>query len=209
MATYLPLNTGSQVVNADGSNRTGTALSTQIVIKVGTQAVGAIKSLNVSETRNVEMISELGTDGNIDSTPTKATDYSAKCERVRFDRLRVTEAFSRAFLHVKSQRVPFDIDIYDRWGSAPNEYIRTTLKNCWVTNIDYTYNSDGWIITDSMQIKFEDIYSDNNGNPAAQGGTRGLTLNTDAQGVERDTDRGSRRGALDVAGLITDTQVNL
>ncbi len=196
-------NTGSQVENLNGSNRTGVSISPQIVIRVGSNAVGAIQSISFRENRNISQIDEVGTDGHIDSVPTKSTDIEGSCERVRYDRLRIAEAFSRGFLHAKSQRIGFDIDIYDRWGNDDSQVIVTTIRNVWIKGIDYSYKADNFINVDTMSWVGEDISSTIQGNNAATGGTRGLILQTDSLGIERQTDRGLRRGALDAAGLLT------
>ena len=65
----LGTQTGSILENADGSNRTGTGISTNIVIKVNNQTVGAVQNLSIREERQIKMIDELGTDGHIDSVP--------------------------------------------------------------------------------------------------------------------------------------------
>jgi hypothetical protein len=208
MAILTP-KTGSIIENPDGSNRTGTGLSVSIVVRVGLNPIGAIQSINIRESRSVTMVDEVGTDGHIDSAPTKSTDVSGTCRRIRYDRLRMTEAFSRGFLHAKSQRVPFDIDMYDRWNGDNDSMIVTTLKNVWITELSYDYTSDNWIIFDSMSFVAEDISSTIQGGPAAQGGARGLILQTDSEGIERQTDRGQRRGALDAPGLINAVLANL
>lgn len=202
MAILTP-QTGSIIENANGSNRTGTALSTFIVIRVGANPVGAVQEIQIREERSVTPIDEVGTDGHIDSAPTKSTNISGTCRRVRYDRLRVAEAFSRGFLHAKSQRIPFNIDIFDKWNGDNENMIVTTIKNVWITGIDYSYSADNWIITDNMSWMAEDISSTIQGTGnAATGGARGLILQTDTAGIELQTDRGMRRGALDAPGLI-------
>lgn len=203
MAVLTP-QTGSILENPSGSNRTGTGLSTNIIIRVGLQAVGAIQTLSINEDRSVKPVDEVGTDGHIDSTPVSSTNITGSCDRVRYDRLRVTEAFSRGFLHAKSQRIPFDIDIYDTWnGDASDSVIVTTIKNVWITGLDYRYSATDWIIVDNMKWMAEDISSSVQGTQtAASGGARGLILQTDVEGIEGETDRGLRRGALDAPGLI-------
>lgn len=202
MAILTP-QTGSIIERADGGNRTGTALSTHIVIRVGLNPVGAIQQIQINERRNVQPIDEVGTDGHIDSAPTKSTDIEGSCRRTRYDRLRVAEAFSRGFLHAKSQRIPFNIDIYDKWNGDNENMIVTTVKNVWITGISYSYSADNWIIVDEMNWMAEDISSTIQGTSnAATGGARGLILQTDTAGIELQTDRGMRRGALDAPGLI-------
>ena len=120
--------------------------------------------------------------------------------------MRITEAFSRDFLHVTAQRIPFDIDIYDNWnGSGPNSII-TTVKNVWIKTLDYTYQSQDWIIVDDMSFEAETIYSTLNGGPAATGGNRGIILQQNP--IEQQADVGMRRGALDVPGLFSDYFTN-
>lgn len=198
MALLIP-QTQSIIENPNGSNRTGTALSTHIVIRVGLQAVGAIQNMEIREERSVQPIDEVGMDGHIDSAPTKSTNISGTCRRVRYDRLRVAEAFSRGFLHAKSQRIPFNIDIYDKWnGDGTDSVIVTVIKNVWITGIDYSYAADNWVITDNMSWIAEDISSSIQGTgTAATGGSRGLIQQTDSENIESLADRGFLRGALD------------
>lgn len=202
MALITP-QTGSILESPTGQNRTGTALSTFIVLRVGPNPVGAVQSIEINEERQVTPIDEVGTDGHIDSAPTRSTNISGTCRRIRYDRLRIAEAFSRGFLHAKSQRIPFNIDIFDKWNGDNENMIVTTIKNVWITNISYSYAADNWIITDNMSWMAEDISSTIQGTGnAATGGARGLILQTDTAGIEQQTDRGQRRGALDAPGLI-------
>lgn len=196
----LGTQTGSILENADGSNRTGTGISTNIVIKVNNQTVGAIQNLSIREERQIQMIDEVGTDGHIDSVPIRSTNISGECRRIRFDRLRITEAFSRGFLHVHAQRIPFDIVIIDKWKGDGSSAIITTVKNVWIGNLNVDYTADNWVITDSMSWQAEAIFSTLNGSNAAQGGERKLIRQTDS--IELLADRGAKRGALDEAGLL-------
>lgn len=195
--------TGSILTRPDGTNRTGVALSTQILIKVNSTPVGAIQTLSVREQRTITMVDELGNDGHIDSSPTKSTDISGSCRRVRFDRLRASEAFGRDFLHVHSQRIPFDIDIYDFWGGNTTSPIITTIKNVWIGNISYDYQVDSWLIFDTMEWSAETIYSSINGQNAATGGERGAAI-MQINNTERLADVGKTRGTMDAPDLIHD-----
>jgi hypothetical protein len=112
-------------------------ISTTIIVKVGDKIVGAIQSLSITEKRS----------------PDGYTSVSAKISRIRFDKMRITEAFSRGFVHVASQVYPFDIEIIE------GKEIITTLKNVWITALDYTYSANDWIITDYMEVEAETIYS--------------------------------------------------
>lgn len=204
------LNTSSTLDWDTGVNKTSTAVSTNIIITVNDVAVGAVQSLQVREERGIKMIDEVGTDGHIDSVPNTSTNITGSCSRVRFDRLRVTEAFSRSFLHVASQIYPFDIVILDKQKQAESQWVSTVIKNVWITGVDYTFSATDWIITDNMNWQAENIYSTLNrgGLNAAQGGERRIVnpaaWNTTAGTIERAVDRGAdgRRGSLDAGGLI-------
>lgn len=209
-------NTGSTLGLDNGVNKTSTSLSTNIIIMVNGVAVGAIKSLQINEKREIKQIDEVGSDGHIDSAPSRSSDISGSCTRVRFDRLRVAEAFGRGFVHVHSQVYPFDIVIMDKQSNNQANQISTVIKNVWITGIDYTYSSDDWVITEQMQWVGETIFSIRNagavGNgpgafAVAQGGERGIqhaTFNNEVQNIEQVVDTGgsNRRGSMDAAGLI-------
>lgn len=198
-------NTGSLVDAPDGSNRTGTGVSTNIIIKVGDNVVGAIRSLSVTEARRITQIDEVGTDGHIDSVPSKSTDITGSCSRTRFDNLRIASAFSRSWIHVHSQRLPFDIEIIDIFaGDDPASQLITTLKNVWLSKISMAYKSDDFVIVEDMDFEAETIYTtlggSNNAVPGAAGG-RNLVI-PGASPFELAADRGDRRGALDGPNLL-------
>ena len=199
-------NTHSTLTRSDGLNKTSTSISTHMIIMVNDKPVGAIKTLSIQESRDVKMIDEVGTDGHIDSVPTRSTNITGSCERIRFDRQRIAEAFGRSFIHVSSQAYPFDIVIMDRQKFDASNHITTVIKNVWIKNISYAYNSDDWIITDKMDWEAEAIYSFINGNKSvAQGGERAEVFGYGGEEwIERKTDTGreGRRGSLDASGLI-------
>ena len=218
-------NTQSTLSLPNGINKTSTALSTHMLIMVGDTAVGAIQRMQINEKRSIKMIDEVGTDGHIDSVPISSTDISGSCSRIRFDRLRVTEAFSRGFLHAASQVYPFDIVILDKQKRDQGSQISTVIKNVWMDSIGYSLDANQWIITDEMGWQAETIFSVLNGGsspipggvPAAVGGERGIPhMGAGPNGVLNilsgdnlvnieqlvDTGSGGRRGSLDAAGLI-------
>jgi hypothetical protein len=209
MAGQYP-QTGTPIGGPGGTNRTQVSLSTNIIIKVGVEAVGALQSITINETRSVKMIDEVGTDGHIDSAPMKSVDIKGTCKRVRLDRLRVAEAFSRGYVHVASQRYPFDIEIIDT-QNAPSDStdplndpatIVTKVSNVWITSTGVTYSATDFIIIEDMSFEAEVIKSFFvGGNTAiADGGTRNLTFFKDP--IEQSTDVGGRRGSMDAPGLI-------
>lgn len=211
MAFTFP-QTGS-IIEIAGHNTTQTAVSTNILITVGPNPVGAIQTLEVRETRPLKMIDEVGTDGHIDSVPRQSTNISGRCERIRFNRMRISEAFSRSFVHASSQRYPFDIVIIDEWnGNALNpadtsQDIITTIQNVWIGEISYTYQVSDWVIMDHMNFEAEAIFSHLGGGstPAAQGGTGNLPLAilSPTSDIEQAADVGQTRGGLNSPGLIS------
>lgn len=202
MALISPA-TGSILEGPNSRDRTGTALSTNIIMKVNGTPIGAVQTLSVREERQVNFFDEVGTDGHIDSAPTRSTNITGDCQRMRFDRLRITEAFSRGFLHVHAQRIPFDLDIFDRWSGDGGNTIITTIKNVWIKSLGYAYRANDWIILDDMSWEAEAISSTLNAGNAATGGERGPSI-MQINSVERQSDAGRRRGSLDVPGLIND-----
>lgn len=188
---------------ATGKNRTATHLSTNINILVEGIAVGAIQKMQVTEKRSIKMVDEVGGDGHVDSAPTSSTDVSGSIDRTRFAGQRIAEAFMRGFVHVKSQRLPFDIEIQDTFkGGDDQSVVITTIRNVWIQSIDYTYQADNFIIVEGMSWVAETIDS-------IMGSGAPVVGDVNARGValiinpfERQADIGLYRGALDGAGLL-------
>jgi hypothetical protein len=208
-------NTNSTLTFPGGQNKTSTAISTNIIITVRTAngtniPVGAVQQMTISEKRPIKMIDEVGTDGHIDSVPNQSTNITGSCQRVRFDRLRVAEAFSRGFVHVASQAYPFDIVIFDKQKLNVGSQISTVIRNVWISGIDYTYQISDWVITDTMTWEAETIFSVLNGgssllgggNNVATGGELGIPFSNIPIERATDTGTGGRRGSLDAPGLI-------
>jgi hypothetical protein len=200
-----------------GTSRESTmqsTLSTNIIVKVGKDAVGAIQRLTVNQTRPLQAIKELGTDGIIELVPSGATTFSLEVERVVFDQLRLPEAFSRGFRFINAQRLPFDILVIDFSGTEPNASVDGPLsvsviyKNCWFERYSTPYQSDNYIITETASIQCETAYlstpdKPENGNAIPNGGgLRGIKPQTDSADIESNTNYGGRRGAMDASGLI-------
>src|SRR5512135_1285348 len=172
--------TGSGLYLNDGTNTTNTAIATNIIIAVRTRSgympVGAVQSMAISEKRPIKMIDEVGTDGHIDSVPNQSTSITGTCQRVRFQALRVANAFDRGFVHVSSQVYPFDIIIIDKQKLSTDQRVSTVIKNVWISGIDYTYQVSDWVITDSMTWEAETIFSFLAGNKPAAGLGQGNLL---------------------------------
>lgn len=200
----MPRNTQTAIFDSEGNNKTGSHLSTNIIILVDGNVVGAVQSMQITEERGgLRMIDEVGTDGHIDSAPNQSTNISGTCTRVRFDRMRIAEAFSRPFHHVHSQRIPFDIEIHDRFHDGDeNNAIITTIQNVWIQRIGYTYQVSDFVISDEMSWQAEGIYSVlNNTNVVGTTTADGRPL-SNVNVFEKQADRGQYRGALDSPGLL-------
>lgn len=202
-------NTGSSLGYLSGENKTSTSLSTNILITVNGVPVGAVQELSINESREIRMVGEVGTDGNIDSVPTQSTKISGSCTRIRYDALRLTEAFGRGFLHLASQVYPFDIVLIDRNRRDGNR-VSTVIKNVWFNSSNYSISQGDWIIQDRADWQAETIYSflSGTGASAATGGDLGIVgsgpFNTEVNDIERVVDIGKsgRRGSLDSGGLL-------
>lgn len=218
MTSKFP-NTGSLVEGHDfagGDTKTeaiNSTLSTQIIIKVDSEPIGALQRLSVSQNRPLNRIQEIGTDGVIEIVPQGATTFELIAERIVFDQLRLPESFKRGFRFINSQRLPFDILVLDISAvdpagddpaSDPN-IVSMVYKNCWFTRYDTPYAADNYIITETATIWCETAYLSSSvgaeGIPLG-GGIRGLTGVTDSAGIEGEVNTGSRRGAMDASGLV-------
>lgn len=203
MATY-PLS-GSTL-----KSTISTGLSTQILVKVENETIGAIQSLTIKHTRGLNKVRELGLDGILEIVPDKATEYAISVSRIVYDRLRLPEAFARGFINIKSQVLPFDIVIVDRTSGDGAGQIIHTLKNCWFSSYNTSYKVDSYILQEDVEISCEDISTTLGGTSASavQGGARGVNYQKNDR--ERDTDTsaggtnggGGFRGTMDVSGLI-------
>jgi hypothetical protein len=204
-ATNSP-NTGTLL----GPGRTNSGLSTQIIIKVDGQAVGALQELTVDQARGLQRVTEIGTDGVIEIVPNKAAEYNLKATRIVFDQMRISEAFSRGFRFIGAQRIAFDIDIYDvnsvntpgaDVGSSGS--IVMTYKNCWFARMSTPYRTGDYLISESADIEAETAYL-SSGQPK---NSRGITPYGDAsvaavdKGIETSVNTGGRRGSLDASGI--------
>lgn len=185
---------------------TRTALSTQIIIMVNNEPVGAVQSFAEKQDRSNKRISEVGTDGIIEIVPAEATKISLTIKRVAFDGLSITEAFSRGFRNLQAQRIPFDIVVIDQFTGTGDDAIITTYHNCWFSSIGRTYDSNDYIISEDCGVDVEYVSTIRGGDAVvlSQGAGGGRQLaGTQFDDVEGLADSGSRRGALDFPGLIS------
>ena len=190
----------TNIVTQDGRSKTSTHLSTNIYLAVdngnGPLIVGAVQTITINESRDIAMIAEIGTDGFIDSAPRSPTKISGTCRRTRFDNVRIAEAFYRGFVHVHSQREPFDLHVFDLIKGDNENIAVTTIKNLWIKNIDVSIEAENYVIVENMGWDAESIQSIRDGKALAS--QVGININE----FERQADIGEYRGALDAAGLL-------
>lgn len=187
----------------DSQTRTG--LSTQVLILVNNEPVGAVQSFEVSQSRGTKRLTEVGTDGTIEIVPNTAAQFSLRVNRMVFDGLSVTEAFSRGFRNIQAQRIPFDIVVIDTFSGTGNDAVITTYENCWFESISKSYSASDFVIAENVSITVENVKTQRGGEAVALsqgvGGTR--QVSSDIDDVELLADSGARRGSLDFEGLIS------
>lgn len=194
-------NTGSIL-----DSTTRTALSTQVIIMVNNEPVGAIQSFEESQNRSPKRVTEVGTDGTIEIVPASASEVSLSISRIVFDGLTITEAFSRGFRNLQAQRIPFDIIVIDQYTGTGDDAVITTYHNCWFTRLSKTYDSSDYVVLQNADVEVEYISTIRGGEATALsqgvGGARQLA-GTQVDSIETQADSGVRRGSLDFPGLIS------
>lgn len=183
-----------------------TELSTQILITVNNEPVGAIQSFQETQNRPSRRITEVGTDGTIEITPQSAATVTLNVNRVAFDGLSIAEAFSRGFVNIKSQRIAFDIVVINHHTGTGDDAVITTYHNCWFTNMGKTYSATDYVVIQTATIEVEDVRTTRANGPVVESqGAGGSRQNPNAQidAVEGAADSGEYRGTLDFPGLIS------
>ena len=200
-------NTAS-IFDHDNGAKTRTGLSTQIIIYVNNEPVGAIQSFQETQSRSNKPISEVGTDGIIELVPQAPAKFTLQVNRVVFDGLSLPESFSRGFTNIHAQRIPFDIVVIDKFTGTGNDEVVTTYHNCWFNNLSKTYQVSDYTIAETAGIDCEFISSTRANEAVAKsqgvGGSRQID-NRQMDDIETATDQGKsgRRGSLDFPGLIS------
>jgi hypothetical protein len=188
--------------------KTRTGLSTQVVITVNGEPVGAVQSFQESQRKQNAKIREVGTDGTVEIVPQSATDFSLTVRRMVFDGLSLPESMSRGFRNIHSQRIPFDIVVIDRFTGTGNDAVVTTYHNCWFNSLGKTYSSDNYTITEdaSLDVEYMSVRRAGEAVALSQGvnGAREVAgRQTDAVELAADAGNAGRRGVLDFPGLIS------
>lgn len=185
---------------------THTGLSTQIIILVNNDPVGAVQTFSIKQSRQLRRVTEIGTDGTIEIVPTRATEFTVDLSRVYFDGLSLPEGLARAFRNIHSQRIPFDIVVIDQFSGTGDDAIITTFHNCWFASLGKDYKTDDYVIVENCSV-WAEYLSETRGNEAVAL-SQGLGGSRQVSGIQIDdaelqADTGLRRGALDFPGLIS------
>jgi len=188
--------------------KTSTGLSTQIVVYVNGEPVGAIQSFQETQTRSTKAISEVGTDGIIEIIPQSSTTFSLTINRIVFDGLSLPEAFSRGFRNIQAQRMPFDIVVIDKFTGTDDDAVVTIYHNCWFNNMTRNYTVQDYTIAENATVACEFVSSRRAGEAVAesqgvQGAREVPSREMDAIEQATDSGRSGRRGSLDFPGLIS------
>lgn len=207
MAEYPSTSTIFDNKNLTTGGTTRTGLSTQIIIYVNGEPVGAVQSFQETQSRSNKKIAEVGTDGWIEIVPQAPATVSLTVSRIVFDGLSLPESFSRGYKNIHAQRIPFDIVVIDKFaGAGDDAKVVTTYHNCWFNNLSKSYTVSDYTITESANVDCEFVSCERNGEPVAAsqgvGGSREIPV-TDIDAVEQAADKGDRRGVLDFPGLIS------
>jgi hypothetical protein len=172
-------------------------LSTLITIKVRGTPVGAVQELRIDQNRDMLVWEEIGTDGVVEIHPKGAAKITFSVTRLVFDQLRLPEAFSRGFLNLQAQRLPFDMEIVDTLAGDSALATIHTLKGCWFRRYSTPYRADNFLVSETAELSCERIVSLQGMGNAANGGLRGISFDSDT--MERATDLNGRPGRFEPA----------
>lgn len=101
------------------SKRVQAGLSTQIIIQVeaddsdAVYTIGAVQEFTYNQSRTLQKITEIGTDGILQIVPNQATTFDLNLNRMVFDFQRLPQALQREYRHIHAQRRPFNIVVTD------------------------------------------------------------------------------------------------
>ena len=178
-------------------------LSTQIMAYIPDaegwfEPVGAIQSLSVTEQNNLKRIGETRNPRTFEIIPQGQDVITLSLRRIVFDGLRLTHALGCGFTHIRSQRWPFDIIVFDRQHGDTNTPAigiqMTFYRRCWFSNYMVDYRSDQYLITENATLECEyvqELYA-----VSSVYNERGLKLRIDKGKIEYSYDEGLQLGAL-------------
>ena len=123
---------------------------------------------------------------------------SLNIRRIVFDGLRLTHALGCGFSHIRSQRWPFDIIVFDReHDGATFNANQTWYRRCWLTNYTVDYRAENYLITENASLECEyvqELYP-----VSSEDNERGLKLRIDGGKLEYSYDEALELGAVKTA----------
>lgn len=129
-----------------------THLSSRIIIMVNGEPVGEIQSIAVTEGMGI---------AGVDDNPLPPIRTTIDAKRIRFDRPQIEKAFTDGFMHVGTQETPFQIEIHDTFKAKEPIVVKTILNNVVIDSMSYTYTVEKYIIVDSFEATYGEMYSIN------------------------------------------------
>ena len=161
-------------------------------------AVGAIQSLSVSETSGLKRIGETRNPRTVEIIPQGQDVITLNVKRIVFDALRLTHALGCGFSHIRSQRWPFDIFVFDReHGGAILKPNVTSYRRCWFSSYNVDYRAENYLIMETATLECEyvqELYP-----VSSIDNERGLKLRIDDNKLEYSYDEALELGAVDTS----------
>ena len=183
--------------------RIRSGLSTQIMAYIqdgdgNLSSVGAIQSMAVTEVNTMKRIGETRSPRTFEMIPQGQDVITINIRRIVFDGLRLTHALGCGFSHIRSQRWPFDIIVFDREhdGAILNAN-QTWYRRCWFTNYSVDYRAEQYLITENAVLECEyvqELYP-----VSSIDNERGLKLRIDGGRLEYSYDEALELGAVKTA----------
>jgi hypothetical protein len=176
---------GMPEVSNKGENLAVT--TTNINVFANGQRVGFIQSLTPSESRTINKIQELGTEGVVQSVPSNTNGGQLAVTRFAvyngglYNALGLTRngyfvgvgnqtatgnditkdaatgTFSNPFKTLKDQRVPIEIEVTTAMPTGKFYY--ETYVDCWLSSYSKTIAANTITITESATIQYSDVYA--------------------------------------------------
>lgn len=116
--------------------------TTAIIVLFGDNPIGAIQSLTTIKTAAASE----------DGYPS----YTLKSFRMRLDKTKIAEIFSREYVHVAAQKYPaqkYPVQI----AMIVDKKEVQRIHNVWFTSVGYTYTSGDWAIVEEAVLEAEKI----------------------------------------------------
>ena len=190
-ATNTTMNTqrasGMPNIGSDGAQLAVT--TTNVYLYSNGMRVGFVQQFSPSETRTIDKIMELGSEGVIQSVPRNTNGGQITLQRmavynaslwnalgltrtgqfVPFGSLDTSnsytkdptyQTFGNPFKTLKDQRVPLELQTQIRYPGATESYYIISYLDCWLTNYSKTVSAAAITITESATIFYSDVLSD-------------------------------------------------